>query len=323
MAANLLNSNLATLMCAPAAPLILKGFGSDNQFYENLLVSIWELGEAFGPLVVAPMSEVYGRARIYHAANVLFVVFSVCGALSSNLNMLVAFRFFNGIAVASVTLNPSIVGDMFVLEERGTAMAIMDVAPILGPVAGPIIGGYISEKSGWRWTFWLVAIAAGVMELGFLAVYRETYKVTILQRKTARLQKETGNKDLRPANNVVKTRKAYLRQSVIRPVQMLFLSPIILLLAIYNAIVFGYLYLYLTSITEDFETVYGFSTGSASLTFLGLGMAYSSFIHPHASNHEFSLTALNRTWNGPGHVPLQSHSRQLHQEEAGLWWSNA
>lgn len=46
--------------------------------------------------------------------------------------MLIAFRFFNGIAVASVVLNPSIVGDMFIVEERGNAMSILTVAPLLG-----------------------------------------------------------------------------------------------------------------------------------------------------------------------------------------------
>ncbi|KAF5868420.1 putative mfs multidrug protein [Botrytis fragariae] len=141
--------NLATGMCTPAAPQILEEISPNaSKVYINIVVSIWELGEACGPLLAAPLSEVYGRYPIYHIANVLFVVFSIAGALSTNIGMLVAFRFFNGFAVASITLNSSIVGDMFIIQERGRAMAVMGIAPLLGPVSGPLIGGYMSEAIG-------------------------------------------------------------------------------------------------------------------------------------------------------------------------------
>ena len=171
-------------MCIPAVPLIQANFSSTgNDLYTVLLVSIWELGEAFGPLLVAPMSEVFGRSPVYHAANILFVVFSVASAVSSNAPMLIVFRFLNGMAVASIILNPCIVGDIFVTEQRGSAMALMGLAPLIGPVLGPTIGGYISQSIGWRWMFRILAISAGLIELGFVLIFRETYKVTILRRK--------------------------------------------------------------------------------------------------------------------------------------------
>ena len=269
---NLYSSNLATLMCAPAAPLILKDFGSSNLMYGNFLVSVWELGEAFGPLVLAPLSELYGRSPIYHCANIGFIIFSIAGALSVNLNMLIAFRFLNGVTVASVTLGPSIVGDLFITEERATAMAIMNLAPLLGPVAGPIVGGYMSQNIGWRWLWWFVAILAGVLEVGFIRLFRETYKVKILQQKAIRLQKATGNLAYKVEYKAAAQDKNFLLHSMLRPLRMLIFSPVVSLLAVYVALVFGYLYLLLTSITEVFEDIYGFSTGTASLTFLGLGI---------------------------------------------------
>ena len=54
---------------------------------------------------------------------------------------------------------------------------------------------------------------------------------------------------------------------------MLFLSPILFLLSVYMSIVFAYTYVLLTNITEVFQSTYGFSTGSASLVFIGLGTA--------------------------------------------------
>ena len=136
-------SNLATLMCAPAAPLILPDFSSTDQIYETLLISIWELGEAFGPLLIAPLSEVYGRAPIYHGANVLFCVFSIASTLSRIIDILIAFRVFNGITMASAVPDPSIIGYLFSLE-KSERDVYPSLAPLFGPLLGPIAGGYIS-----------------------------------------------------------------------------------------------------------------------------------------------------------------------------------
>ena len=266
--------NLATLTCAPAAPLILKDLSSSNQIDETLLVSIWEFGEAFGPLLIAPLSEMYGRAPLYHGANVLFCIFSVVSAVSSNMDMLIVFRFFNGIAVASVVLNPSIIGDMFITEQRGSAMSILTLAPLLGPVLGPVTGGYISKSIGWRWLFWLAAILAAAIEFGFAFFFRETYKVQILRRKAKVLRRETDDPSLRSEYDMNFTMKTFLTSSIIRPARMLILSPIIFLLSFYVAVVFAYTYILFTTMTEVFEDRYGFSTGSASLTFLGLGVGF-------------------------------------------------
>lgn len=68
-------------------------------------------------------------------------------ALSTGIGMVVAFRALTGLTVASQSLNPAIVGDMFVQEERGRPMAMMEVAPFIGVIAGPILGGYIVCQS--------------------------------------------------------------------------------------------------------------------------------------------------------------------------------
>lgn len=258
-------------MCAPAAPLILKDFSSTDRLYETLLVSIWEMGEAFGPLLIAPLSEMYGRAPVYHSANVLFCIFSAASALSKDLNMLIVFRFFNGITVASVVLNPSIIGDMFITEQRGSAMSILTLAPLLGPVLGPVIGGYLSQSIGWRWLFWLAAIVAAAIEIVFAFFFRETYKVQILRHKAKMLRRQTGDQSYRSDHDTTFSAKTFLTTSIIRPVRMMILSPMIFFLSLYVAVVFAYTYILFTTMTEVFQDNYGFSTGSASLTFLGLG----------------------------------------------------
>lgn len=101
---------------------------------------------------------------------------------------------------------------------------------------------------------------------------RETYAATILQRKTVRLRKETGNLELRSKLDVGLSPKDFFLHSIIRPMKMLIKSPIVFALSIYVGVVYGYLYLLFTTFTPVFEETYHFSSGSVGLTFMGLGV---------------------------------------------------
>ncbi|KAI2602614.1 MFS multidrug transporter [Hypoxylon sp. NC1633] len=265
-------ATLGTIICAPVAPQILIDFDQENSFYITLIVSIWELGEIFGPLIFAPLSELYGRYYFYHASTILFVVFSAACALSPNIQALVGFRFLNGMAVLSTALNPSMVGDLFRVEQRGSAMAIVGFASMLGPVAGPIIGGYLGDALGWRWCFWLITIMCGFIELCFLLLLRETYPVQILKEKAERLRQETGNLNIRSKYETEHTASQLFRDASVRPLVLLFTSPILFVMSLYVAVVYGYLYLVMTTVATVFETVYHFSPGVVGLSFLGLGL---------------------------------------------------
>jgi MFS family permease len=101
---------------------------------------------------------------------------------------------------------------------------------------------------------------------------KETNAFVILERKAKKLRKETGNQNLRSALDTGVTPKVLFRTSIIRPIKMLFLSPIILLLSTYVAIEYGFLYLLLTTFFRVFQGQYGFSTGSVGLVFIGFGV---------------------------------------------------
>lgn len=101
---------------------------------------------------------------------------------------------------------------------------------------------------------------------------RESYAPTILARKTKKLQKETGNMNLRSALDTGRTPKELFLYSIVRPTKMLFRSPIVFLLSLYVGVIYGYLYLLFTTITSVFEEQYNFSQGSVGLTYLGLGV---------------------------------------------------
>ncbi|CAH0047150.1 unnamed protein product [Clonostachys solani] len=264
---------LASSVFAPAINQVMTEFKSTDEQLASFIVSVYLLGFCFGPLVLAPLSEMYGRLWIYHICNVLFIIFNVACALAPNLAGLIIFRFLAGIfGCCPLTLGAGSIADIIPQEKRGTAMAFWAMGPIIGPIVGPIAGGYLTQAKDWRWTFWVVAMLSGVITLIGIAFMRETYAYTILEKKTKKLRQETGNEKLRSAADTGVTAQELFKTSIIRPTKMLLFSPIILLLSLYMAIIYGYLYLLFTALPTLYAKQYGFSTGSIGLTYIGSGV---------------------------------------------------
>ena len=157
---------LASSMFAPGVPEVMTEFHSSNTLLAGFVVSVYVLGYAFGPLIIAPLSELYGRMPVYHVSNILFVVFTVACAVATNLNMLIGFRFLQGtFGSTPLTIGGGTIADMIVQEKRGGVMAIWALGPLMGPVIGPVAGGYLSQGKGWRWVFWVIAMAVSNLQL--------------------------------------------------------------------------------------------------------------------------------------------------------------
>lgn len=260
-------------MFAPGAGEAMLEFHSNNSNLETFVISIFVLGFAFGPLVVAPLAEIYGRRPVYIFSNLLFLIFTVACALSNSLGMLIAFRFLAGCAgSAPITLGGATIGDAFPADKRGAAMALWGMGPLLGPIIGPIAGGYLAQAKSWRWLFWLQAILSGATLLLGTVFLKETYAVVILERKAAGLRKQSGDSSLVSVLHDGLSKKDHFARAIVRPLKMLMFSPIVLLLSIYVAFLFGYLYLFVTTFPRVFIQQYHFSTSSTGLTYIGLGV---------------------------------------------------
>lgn len=122
---------LASSFFAPGVPQVLRAFNETSNIMASFVVSVYILGFAIGPLIIAPMSELYGRMHLYNICNVLFVVFNICCAVSNSMGMLVAFRFFAGCAgAAPLTIGGGTIADMFPPQQRAGAMAIWAVGKL-------------------------------------------------------------------------------------------------------------------------------------------------------------------------------------------------
>ena len=85
-----------------------------------------------GPLIVAPISEIYGRIYILYPAYVIFMVsLAVCG-VSENFALFIVFRAIMGFAgIGFVLLGPAVVADLMPVEKRGLALSIMAAGPVV------------------------------------------------------------------------------------------------------------------------------------------------------------------------------------------------
>jgi MFS family permease len=92
----------------------------------SMPVSIFLLGYAVGPLVLSPLSEIYGRYVVFISATLWFCVWLIGCALAPSIETLVFFRFMSGLGgSACQTIGGAIIADVFPVSERGSAMAYL------------------------------------------------------------------------------------------------------------------------------------------------------------------------------------------------------
>ncbi len=263
-------------MFAPGIQAIMIEFHSSSSITATFLVSIYILGFAFGPLVVAPLSETFGRAVLYQWGNILFTVFSVGAALANSIGMLMAFRFLMGLAGAvPITIGSGSIADIMPVEKRGRAMSAWALGPLLGPCIGPVAGGYLIAAAGWRWVYWLIVILSGILVIPSFIFMNETYAPIVLDRKVARLRKETGNQELRSKLDVGRASSVdKFKLAIVRPLKLLTLTPLVTLMALYVAVTYGIQYMLITTFSFVYAEKYGFGPGTVGLAFIpaGIGM---------------------------------------------------
>lgn len=157
---------LASSMLAPGVPEMMVELGSDDDSAKTFVVSIFVLGFALGPLITAPMSELYGRTPVYHVCNSMFLIWTIACGVATNIGMMLAFRFLAGFfGVAVLTCGSGTIIDLMPREKRGRAMSIWSVGPLLGPVIGPVCAGFLVEAMGYKWVFWVIAMVVSVFAL--------------------------------------------------------------------------------------------------------------------------------------------------------------
>jgi len=265
----------------------------ENEFHVGevvvaLSVSLMVCGFGIGPLAWSPLSELIGRQYLWIFPNIVYVIFNIPCAVAPNIQTLLICRFFCGIfASAPLTLAGGTISDIWDNNERGFAIALFAAAPYGGPVLGPIVGGFVGENVGWRWMIWVNMIFAGVITI-FCCTIPETFAPVLLKRRAARLRKETGNPNITTEQELFKRELSEIVvETLIRPFQMLATEPILLLMSLYIALIYGLLYAFFFSFPVVFAEAYGFDDGHAGLTFSSvlIGLAIALFVTPQVEKN--------------------------------------
>lgn len=234
-------------------------------------ISLYVLGFALGPLIWSPLSEIYGRRRIYIISMASFTAFTAGTAGVTNTESLLILRFLAGsMGSSGMALPGGVIADIFPATTRGLAMDMFATAPLLGPTLGPIIGGFISESIGWRWVEGVLAIFSAVLVTAMVFLLPETYAPVLLQARAQRLQQTTGNIYRSASDKGKKSLLEALGTALSRPWLFLFGEPIVFLLCLYVSIVYGILYLQFAGYPIVFQQVRGWSEGIGGLSFLGI-----------------------------------------------------
>jgi DHA1 family multidrug resistance protein-like MFS transporter len=236
-------------------------------------VSLFVLGFATGPIIWAPLSELKGRRLPILIAMFGFSIFTIACAVAKDLQTLLICRFFAGFFGASpLTIVGAVFSDMFNNATRGIAITLFSMTVFTGPLLAPLVGGFIVESYlGWRWTMYITAFSgflAFTLDLFFMS---ESYPPVVLVQKAEELRRRTLNWGIHAKQEEIEVDfKELIQKNFTRPMRLLFLEPIVTLLSIYMAFIYGLLYLFLTAYPLVFQGVHGFNAGQSGLAFLGM-----------------------------------------------------
>ncbi|KAF1817275.1 polyamine transporter 3 [Eremomyces bilateralis CBS 781.70] len=262
-----------------------------SQIVATLGLSLFVMGFAIGPLFWAPLSEMYGRQVLFAGTFAAYTAFNAAAAGSQNIWTLIILRFWAGAFGSSPLTNAGgVIADMFPANERGLAMAIFSAAPFMGPVLGPIAGGFLGHAAGWRWVEGLLAAVSGTLWIVGMVLVPETYTPVLLRKRAEALSKLTGKvyvSKLQKDTGKTSVKELYIT-ALSRPWILLIREPIVFILSTYMAIIYGTLYMLFGAYPIVYQQGRGWSEGIGGLPFLGvaIGMlfavAYVIFIgDPH------------------------------------------
>lgn len=157
------------LVVSPAMPTIiarLRGF----EIYP-WVISAYLLASTVSTPIYGKLADLYGRKPVLLFGLALFGLGSILSGTSQSMGQLIAMRTLQGLGAGAVgPIVLTMVGDLFTLHERAKVQGLFSAVWGLSSVAGPILGGYLTDHVGWRWVF-LVSVPFALVAIAMLAWY--------------------------------------------------------------------------------------------------------------------------------------------------------
>ncbi|OHF04259.1 multidrug resistance protein [Colletotrichum orchidophilum] len=254
---------------------VMKVFGV-SQVAALLGLTLFVAGYGLGPMIWSPLSEIpqIGRNPIYISTLLLFVLLQIPTAMAVNFGMLLAFRFITGFVGSPVlATGGATLADIWSPKKRAYAIGIWGVAAVCSPTLAPAIGGFAAMAKGWTWPIWELMWLSGFAFVLLFFCLPETSANNILYRRAKRLRKLTGNQKLMCEAELMAeemTPRDIMMVSLVRPFTLNFTEPMVFLLNLYIALIYGLLYIWFESFPIVFTGMYGFNIGLQGVAFVGI-----------------------------------------------------
>jgi len=145
---------LDQLVVSTALPRIVGDLGGLNHL--AWVVTAYVLASTITTPLYGKLGDLYGRKRLLMIAIIIFLIGSALSGLSHNMDQLIAFRALQGLGAGGLMVGAiATIGDMVSPRERGQYMGYMMAAMMVAMIAGPLVGGYITDSLSWRWIFYI------------------------------------------------------------------------------------------------------------------------------------------------------------------------
>ncbi|KAA6407563.1 MAG: MFS general substrate transporter [Lasallia pustulata] len=261
-------------------------------------ITAFTTGFAIAPMVLAPFSEINGRKPVFVATGILFVICQLCCALTRSYPGMLLARFFAGVGGSTFsTMVGGVVSDIYRAEDRNTAMALFSGAALFGTGLGPLVSGFIAQRTTWRWIFYVQTIDCGLLILAVALFMKETRGSVLLSRKAQILNKwyEAREKagcigfEVPVGSNGCKNESQRIRWkvkadeereslvkmigiSLYRPFHLLLTEPVVFFFSLWIAFSWAVLYLTFSAIPLVFSTNHHFNIEENGAVFAAMSV---------------------------------------------------
>ncbi|KAJ5295460.1 MFS multidrug transporter [Penicillium antarcticum] len=287
----------ASAVFAPGSSQVSEDFHVNSEVAASG-ISLMVFGFGLGPLLWAPLSEVYGRKWVVILPYFVAAIFSFGTATAKDIQTVLITRFFAGLfGSAPVTNTGGVMADIWPPEQRGLAIVGYAITIVGGPTLAPIIGGALvsSSQLRWRWTEYLTGILMMVQVVLDIVGLDESYPPVLLAYKAHRLRFEGKNFALHAKQDEWSfSLKEISQKYLIRPFQMLG-TPICLLMSIYASFVYGILYANLEAFSYEFQKLRRWGPVVGNLPFIALlvGIFFAAAINIYNNRYYFEKFKAN------------------------------
>jgi MFS family permease len=228
--------------------------------------TVYMLGLAFGPLIIAPLSEFIGRRWLYVVTSSSIVAFAGGSGAARNFATHLICRALCGfLGSAGIAIGAGTILDVWGVANAGRLAKLFFIwGPFLGPSLGPLVGAYVmNEYNGdWRWTQWTVALIGAPIWI-----------LTLFMKETADFRIQHTSK-VSGRFGIVRLALSTLKAAVLRSMTLLAAEAIALSLTLYTGFAYAVVFSFFASATYVYSLDYDFNTRQIGLSVISVIIGY-------------------------------------------------